>query len=266
MSTFEYTSGAAAFKAGQINWVTSPFAALLVNIAYSPSQAHDNFVSDIPASAIVARSGPMVNNKITAQGVYQGTVPEFQALRSASEVTGFVIYQNTGHDNTSQLVYFSDQGFGFPFFAVGINYFITYDQISGGWFIPFTNQNTLYLTSQLYPIIVIEHMTDTSHLLDQPQYQYGENLTDTSNFTAGTLGLALITYGNWPAEHMTDTSNFTAGTLTLGLITYGNWPAEHVTDTSNFTAGTLVLSLQTYNNWPAENITEASNFTAGTLT
>lgn len=133
MSTFRYYSASVAFGTKQINWLTDNIGALLVGAGYSPSQAHDQFVSDIPSQAIVARSGQMGSMAISA-GVCKGLLPQFSSLVSVQQVTALVLYQNTGLDATSQLIYYSDEGFGFPFLPQGLNYFVTYDQANGGWF------------------------------------------------------------------------------------------------------------------------------------
>lgn len=133
MSTFRYDTGVTAFGTKQLNWLTNDFCALLVGPGYSPSKAKDQFVSDIPSQAIIARSGQMTSMAIVG-GVFSGLIPQFDALASALQAVGLVIYQNTGADNSSQLIYYSSDGLGFPFLPIGINYFVTYDQTNGGWF------------------------------------------------------------------------------------------------------------------------------------
>lgn len=132
---------------------------------------------------------------------------------------------------------------------------------------PFAWQDAIFfLTSQLYPLLTIEHVTETAAPLDQPQYTYNEHVLNAIGFLGGTFTTNLLIYSNWPIEHVQEAANFTAGTLILGLVTYGNWPIEHVQEAANFTAGTLVLGLITYSNWPTEHVQEAANLTAGTLT
>lgn len=133
MSTFKYYSASLAFGTKQINWLTDTINALLVGGGYAPSEAHDQYVSDIPSAAIITRSGNFTNKAIS-NGVCQGLCPEFLQLASATQCTSFVIYKNTGDDTTSQLIYYSDEGLGFPFLPAGINYFVTFDQANGGWF------------------------------------------------------------------------------------------------------------------------------------
>lgn len=133
MSTFKYDTAAVAFGTGQINWLTNNIGALLLAANYVPSKALDQFVSQIPPSAIIARSAQMTSPAIVG-GVCRGLIPQFSSLLSTTPVTAFALYQNSGADNTSQLIYYSDQGFGFPFLPQGLNYYVAYDQTNGGWF------------------------------------------------------------------------------------------------------------------------------------
>lgn len=133
MSTFKYFSASTAFGTKQINWLTDNIGALLIDAGYAASQAHDQFVSDIPSQAIIVRSARMTSMAIV-KGVCQGLIPEFSSLLASQQVVSLVLYQNTGLDTTSQLIYYSDDGLGFPFLPQGLNYFITYDQANGGWF------------------------------------------------------------------------------------------------------------------------------------
>jgi hypothetical protein len=133
MATFKYDKGMLAVGTEQINLVANTIQALLVGAGYSASKAADGNVSDIPSSAILARSGALTGNAIVA-GVFQGTIPEFDALLLAAPVAGLVLYKVGGSDASSPLIYYSNDGVGFPFVASGINYFIGYDQTNGGWF------------------------------------------------------------------------------------------------------------------------------------
>jgi hypothetical protein len=137
---------------------------------------------------------------------------------------------------------------------------------------PYTWQDAVfYLTSQIYPIDVVEHFTALQGAMtDQPQYSYFEHLApQQAAITGGTLTLSLIVYSNWPAEHVQmQQAAMTGGTYTLGLITYSNWPAEHVQmQQAAIIGGTYVLGLVTYSNWPAEHVqAQQAQLTGGTLT
>lgn len=131
MATFMYNSARGKFANKQLDWDdASVIKAALVGAAYSPLRTH-NFVSDL--TSIVARSGEMTT-KVNTSGICKGDIPEFSALLSATEIVGLVIYIDTGSDATSQLLYYSSDGPGFPFTAAGLNYFVGYDQANGGFF------------------------------------------------------------------------------------------------------------------------------------
>lgn len=133
MSSFRYDNASLLFGTKQLNWETAVLSAALVSANYGALKGADTLVSNIPAAAILARSGPMTNCTIQG-GVCAGLIPQFNALAATVQVAAVVIYQDTGNDATSSLIYYSSDGLGFPFLPVGINYFVTYDQSNGGWF------------------------------------------------------------------------------------------------------------------------------------
>lgn len=133
MATFKYDRGMLLVGTAGINLKTAVIKAALVSAAYSASKSADGFVSDIPAAALLARSAQLTGTDIVG-GVFKGTIPQFSALLLVSPASGLVLYQEGGNDATSALLYYSNDGIGFPFTANGINYFIGYDQANGGWF------------------------------------------------------------------------------------------------------------------------------------
>lgn len=133
MSTFRYDNASLLFGTKQLNWETANLGALLVSAGYGALKGTDTLVSDIPPAAIIARSG-LMTGCVIQNGICAGLIPQFNALVAAVACVGLVIYQNTGNDATSPLIYYSSDGLGFPFLPVGINYYVTYDQSNGGWF------------------------------------------------------------------------------------------------------------------------------------
>lgn len=131
MATFMYNSARQKFANKQLDWDDgSTVKAAFVGGAYSPLRTH-SFVSDL--TSVVARSGALTN-KVNTSGICKGDIPEFTALLSGTQVVGLVIYIDTGDDATSQLLYYSSDGPGFPFTPAGLNYFVGYDQANGGFF------------------------------------------------------------------------------------------------------------------------------------
>lgn len=132
---------------------------------------------------------------------------------------------------------------------------------------PWTWQDSVFLlTSQLYPLVSIEHFSAAAMVLPQPFFSDFEHLTANAAIAGGTLTTSLITYGNWPAEHVQTSVAITGGTIALGLLTYANWPAEHIQTGAAITGGTLAVGLVNYTNWPAEHVQTSAVITGGTLT
>lgn len=131
---------------------------------------------------------------------------------------------------------------------------------------PFAWQDAVFfLTSQIYPLVVVERFMGSALPLDQPQTQITEHVQSSAAVTAGTLTLSLVSYTNWPVEHIQSAGAVSAGTLVLGLVSYTNGVAEHVQSSAALFSGTLTLGLITYTNWPAEHIQSSAALTGGTL-
>lgn len=133
MSTFKYVNAAQLIGSAQLNLVTANIAALLLSGVYAASMAKDKFVADIPPAAIIARSGLLTSTSLT-NGVFSGIIPEFDSLISPTPVTAIALYVETGNDALSQLIYYSNDGTGFPFTPQGFDYFIGFDASNGGYF------------------------------------------------------------------------------------------------------------------------------------
>lgn len=128
--TFVYNNARHNFATKQWNWLTLVVKCALVTATYSPARSHVHLNE---VGGVIARSGE-VANKAETSGICRCDIPEFLALLSPSQVVGMLLYVDTGDDATSQLIYYSNEGVGFPFAAAGINYFIGYDQLNGGFF------------------------------------------------------------------------------------------------------------------------------------
>ena len=132
MSTFVYDNARSLAATGALNWPAVSARAALVSAAYAPNAATDVYLSDLPGGASI------INVAMTGlsqdDGNCTGTIPEFMAFLDAATVVGLLIYIDTGNPATSPLVYYSDQGVGFPFQPLGFNYAIAADQSAGGFF------------------------------------------------------------------------------------------------------------------------------------
>lgn len=139
VQTFLYGNASQQFGTAQWNWPALSVGALLVSGAYVPQINVDTYVSSIPPTAILARSdqghgaGDLTNLAMTF-GIAQGILPPFLALLTTVPVVAVVLFVDTGDDTTSQLIYYSSSGAGFPFTPEGFNYAIVPAGILGGWF------------------------------------------------------------------------------------------------------------------------------------
>lgn len=130
-NTYVYNNGRHLFATGAIDWPSANARASLLNGAYAPSPA-DKFYSDIPGGAVMKDA--LMESLGETNGVCFGTIPQFNAFVSPSTVVALVIYLDTGDPTSSPLIYYSDDGVGFPFQPLGFNYAVGFDQSAGGFF------------------------------------------------------------------------------------------------------------------------------------
>lgn len=143
-----------------------------------------------------------------------------------------------------------------------------------------------YLTSQLYPIVVLETgFTFSMDAIISTSYWYFDDLTNPDQVTwgssvvSGSLTNVVVSYVNWPVLVADEQVAFTgahvvSGALSLGLIQYLNWPvlvADEQVAFSNPTvvSGALTFGLIQYLNWPVlvadEQITLSTSVVSGSL-
>lgn len=135
VTDFVYAKARAALGAGQIDLLTANVEAMLVSAAYVPSPSADQYVSTVVSSGgILFRDYALSGKAFSISGGFQGNLALLASLISATPVAAIILYVNTGNDATSQLLYYSAGGTGFPFLPQGFNYAISYDQSAGGWF------------------------------------------------------------------------------------------------------------------------------------
>lgn len=129
---FVYDTARLALNTAQINLSGVTIGAALVSASYSPQPSTDQFLSQVPAGAIVAQQD-LSTPALSPAGALQGFL-QFNALISPSPIVALLLYIDTGDPSTSQLLYYSSGGPGFPFVAQGFNYVIGFDQNNGGYF------------------------------------------------------------------------------------------------------------------------------------
>lgn len=133
MSTFCYNQARYEFATQQINWLTGAVNAALVSDQYVPSPTHLT-MADIAPVAIIQRDAVLTGLGVVGAGICYGTIPPFNSLNSLNPVVGLVLYLKGASDAVSRLLYYSSDGIGFPFIAVGYNYLVSYDLSQGGFF------------------------------------------------------------------------------------------------------------------------------------
>jgi hypothetical protein len=132
-SDFVYNNARVLLGSAQLDWTTAPINFAFVGLGYSPSKSHTS-MADIPVDAIIIRDVALTSTAISAAGICYGVIPVVEALLSDIQIVGMVLYSLGGDDASSPLIYYSSTGPGFPFFAQGFDYFVGFDQTSGGWF------------------------------------------------------------------------------------------------------------------------------------
>jgi hypothetical protein len=130
--SFKYNHGRQLFLTAGVNWVTANIKMLLVSASYNASE-NDDFVSDIPSAAIIRRSENLTNKSAT-DGYARASAATFLSLIGTAEITGVVLYVDTGDDATSVLLAYVDDAIAFPLTPVGFDYSFAYDAIEGGFF------------------------------------------------------------------------------------------------------------------------------------
>lgn len=133
MATFVYTAATNSFVSGAFVWPSMAVNAALVDLNYLPKTS-DLFLSDIPPSAIVKRDLALTGLAQTTDGIMYGSVPRMLALAWPYPVAALVLYNKTGLDSTSNLLYYSSDADNMPFRPLGLNWEVQYNQIRKGFF------------------------------------------------------------------------------------------------------------------------------------
>lgn len=124
MANTFYTKAKQALLEGKIDILTKNFKVLFVNKSlYTPNFLTNQFVSDIPSSAIVFRS-----SNLTGLDGSSGILDADDVLESSFPGTGFdaiILYQVGASDASSLLLFFIDESEGLPFTGTGESLLLT---------------------------------------------------------------------------------------------------------------------------------------------
>lgn len=130
MAAFKYNNYRSESAEGTMVWTAMNVKIALVNSSYVGDPT-DVYLSEV--NGIVKISGSFTS-KTVLDGYARGLCPEILLFRDGAEITGVVLFDDTGDPNTSKLIAYIDDGTGLPFTPVGFDYTIAYDASLGGWF------------------------------------------------------------------------------------------------------------------------------------
>lgn len=122
MANTLFDKGREAFLAGDADWDANTIKVSLLSASYTFSQSHQ-FHSDL--TGIVATSSALSGKTVT-NGVADANDVTFSAV-SGSQVTQFVIWQDTGVSGTSRLLVYFDTATNLPITPNGGDITIQWD-------------------------------------------------------------------------------------------------------------------------------------------
>lgn len=120
MPDFAYDYGQTQIQRQAVDWVNDSIRLALINptagTGYTPSQSGDQFLGVVvPAACIISRTVPLTG-KTNVRGALDADDTRFTAVPSAAgQCTMFLVYKDTGIDNTSILLFKIDSYAGFPY-------------------------------------------------------------------------------------------------------------------------------------------------------
>ena len=127
--TAVYLSAKVDIASGSLSLLSSTLKAMLVVGSYVPDFENDTTLADIPAPSR-ATSGVLLTGKVlqtTGNTVrFQSATVTFNSVPSGPEVTGVVLYEDTGTEGTSRLVGHFDYFSNFPLTPNGANIVINW--------------------------------------------------------------------------------------------------------------------------------------------
>ena len=113
MANALYDKGRQGFLEGSIDWDTDTIKVVLIDTAdYTVNLATHQYLSDIPAAAVVATSAALSGKTVT-NGVADADDLTLSAV-SGDPSEALVIYQDTGTEGTSRLIAYIDTATGLP--------------------------------------------------------------------------------------------------------------------------------------------------------
>jgi hypothetical protein len=114
MSNFVYKKAKEAILNGQINFSSNQFKLLFVKTAnYTALESSHEFLSSIESNAIAATSGVIIGVTNTLGVIDASDVSVY--LQANTTFEAIILFQSTGNNATSRLLFYIDTGFNLPF-------------------------------------------------------------------------------------------------------------------------------------------------------
>ena len=114
MANYIYGKAKQSIMNGEFNFISNSLKLLIIDKTnYKPNQNGDEYVSDIPASAIKKRSD-IIQNVTNSLGVINAQNLSILDY-NGSAFNAIVLYAVGNSDSNSRLIYFIDDSLGLPF-------------------------------------------------------------------------------------------------------------------------------------------------------
>jgi len=120
MADFFYHKARERFATAALSWTAHDIKVVLVDTAdYTPVQATDEFLADIPVAARVGTSGNLTG-KTATDGVLDADDVTVTSV-TGDQFEGYVLYRDTGSAATSPLILYKDSAAELPMTPNGGN-------------------------------------------------------------------------------------------------------------------------------------------------
>lgn len=106
MANALYPKGKKAILDGDVDFLADSIKFLLIDLGAYTYDSTDQFVSDVAAGAIIARTGALAT-KTTTGGTFDADDPTASAVTGAT-IEALILFKDTGSDATSALIGYID--------------------------------------------------------------------------------------------------------------------------------------------------------------
>lgn len=110
-----YDKSLKAIGGADIDLINHRLVAVLIDLSqgYAVDLAADEFLTDLPADSVVA-SVPLTGKSVGDKCAFDADDTTFPDITSGLVVGAAFIYRDTGFDNSSPLIYYTDNAAGLP--------------------------------------------------------------------------------------------------------------------------------------------------------